>query len=292
MLVGCGAGGAIAAAFGAPLTGAFYAFELIIGAYSLANAIPVFAATLAASLTTQGGHRRSLRHHAPRRRPPDVRRLRRADRAGLGCGGGRRRRDAGGGVDRTCVPLRRSRGVSFVPSPGGLLVGSMALYTPQVLGAGHGALGLDFYWPMTARELATLIVLKLFACLVSLASGFRGGMFFASLFVGSLLGKLYAIGVDAVFAVGRTRNDRLRARRNGRAKRGDRRRPADHDLLVLESTGNLGVAGGALAASIATTLAVRATFGYSFTTWRLHLRGETIRGGQDVGWLRELTVGG
>src|SRR5208282_6369921 len=52
MLVGCGAGGAIAAAFGAPLTGAFYAFELIIGAYSLANAIPVFAPTLAASLTT------------------------------------------------------------------------------------------------------------------------------------------------------------------------------------------------------------------------------------------------
>jgi CIC family chloride channel protein len=46
-----------------------------------------------------------------------------------------------------------------------------------------------------------------------------------------------------------------------------------------------------LAASIATSLAVRATFGYSFTTWRLHLRGETIRGGQDVGWLRDLTVG-
>ena len=53
MLVGCGAGGAIAAAFGAPLTGAFYAFELIIGAYSLANAMPVFAAALAATLTTK-----------------------------------------------------------------------------------------------------------------------------------------------------------------------------------------------------------------------------------------------
>ena len=67
--------------------------------------------------------------------------------------------------------------------------------------------------------------------------------------------------------------------------------PLTMTFLVLESTGNLGVAGGALAASIATTLAVRATFGYSFTTWRLHLRGETIRGGQDVGWLRDLTVG-
>ena len=67
--------------------------------------------------------------------------------------------------------------------------------------------------------------------------------------------------------------------------------PLTMTFLVLESTGNLSIAGGVLAASIATTLAVRATFGYSFTTWRLHLRGETIRGGQDVGWLRELTVG-
>jgi chloride channel protein, CIC family len=67
--------------------------------------------------------------------------------------------------------------------------------------------------------------------------------------------------------------------------------PLTMTFLVLESTGNLGVAGGVLASSIATTLAVRATFGYSFTTWRLHLRGETIRGGQDIGWLRDLTVG-
>src|SRR5665811_2087082 len=88
---------------------------------------------------------------------------------------------------RWAIPWRLIR-----PVVGGLIVGSMALYTPQVLGAGHGALGLDFYWPMSAAELATLIVLKLFACLVSLASGFRGGMFFASLFVGSLLGKLFA----------------------------------------------------------------------------------------------------
>ena len=67
--------------------------------------------------------------------------------------------------------------------------------------------------------------------------------------------------------------------------------PLTMTFLVLESTGDLSVAGGVLAASIATSLAVRATFGYSFTTWRLHLRGESIRGAQDVGWLRDLTVG-
>src|SRR6266446_6667379 len=40
-LVGCGAAGAIAAAFNAPLTGAFYAFELIIGVYTLQTLAPV-----------------------------------------------------------------------------------------------------------------------------------------------------------------------------------------------------------------------------------------------------------
>jgi CIC family chloride channel protein len=31
-------------------------------------------------------------------------------------------------------------------------------------------------------------------------------------------------------------------------------------------------------------------FGHSFSTWRLHLRGETIRSANDVGWFRNLTV--
>jgi CIC family chloride channel protein len=34
----------------------------------------------------------------------------------------------------------------------------------------------------------------------------------------------------------------------------------------------------------------RETFGYSFATWRFHLRGEGIRSAADVGWIRELTV--
>jgi chloride channel protein, CIC family len=290
VLVGCGAGGAIAAAFGAPLTGAFYAFELIIGAYSLANAIPVFAATLAASLTTQAIIGAPYDITAPAVAPltfPDFGAL-----IGLGLVAAA----VGVGAMRVAALIERAfrwviRWRLIRPIVGGLMVGSMALYTPQVLGAGHGALRLDFYWPLSAKELAILIALKLLACLVSLASGFRGGLFFASLFVGSLLGKLYSIGVDmlapsmglettACVLVGMSA---LSAAIVGG--------PLTMTFLVLESTGNLGVAGGALAASIATTLAVRATFGYSFTTWRLHLRGETIRGGQDVGWLRDLTVG-
>ena len=290
MLVGCGAGGAIAAAFGAPLTGAFYAFELIIGTYSLANAIPVFAATLAASLTTQAIIGAPYDITAPAVAP-----LTFLDYGAL-IGLGLVAAAVGVGAMRVAALIERAfraviRWRLIRPVVGGLMVGAMALYTPQVLGAGHGALGLDFYWPMSAGELTILILLKLTACLVSLASGFRGGLFFASLFVGSLLGKLYSIGVDALAPSMGLETTACVLVGMGALSAAIVGGPLTMTFLVLESTGNLGVAGGVLAASIATTLAVRATFGYSFTTWRLHLRGETIRGGQDVGWLRDLTVG-
>ena len=276
--------------FRAPLTGAFYAFELIIGAYSLANAIPVFAATLAATLTTKAIIGAPYDITAPAVAP-----LTFLDYGAL-IGLGLVAAAVGVGAMRVAALIERAfhaviRWRLVRPVAGGLIVGSMALYTPQVLGAGHGALGLDFYWPMSARELTVLIALKLTACLVSLASGFRGGLFFASLFVGSLLGKLYSVGLDAFAPSMGLETTACVLVGMGALSAAIVGGPLTMTFLVLESTGNLGIAGGVLAASIATTLAVRATFGYSFTTWRLHLRGETIRGGQDVGWLRDLTVG-
>lgn len=52
LLVGCGSAGAIAGAFSAPLTGAFYAFEIIIGTYSVAHLAPVAAAAIAGTIVT------------------------------------------------------------------------------------------------------------------------------------------------------------------------------------------------------------------------------------------------
>ena len=46
-----------------------------------------------------------------------------------------------------------------------------------------------------------------------------------------------------------------------------------------------------LAACVISSLTVRRTFGYSFATWRFHLRGESIRSAVDVGWVRSLIVG-
>jgi len=290
LLVGCGAGGAIAAAFGAPLTGAFYASELIIGAYSLANAGPIFAAALAATLTTK-----ALLGAPYVIVAPPVAALALGDHfvlvalglisAAIGVGAMR----AAALLERGFAATRAPRWLR--PGLGGLILAAMACYTPQVLGAGHGAIGLDFSARLSAATLATLLALKLSASLVSLASGFRGGLFFASLFAGALLGKLYALGVAAVLPTLGLDPTACIMAGMGTLSVAVVGGPLTMTFLVLESTGDLSVAGGVLAASIAASLAVRATFGYSFTTWRLHLRGESIRGAQDVGWLRDLTVG-
>ena len=289
ILVGCGAGGAIAAAFGAPLTGAFYASELIIGAYSLANAGPIFAAALAATLTTKALLGAPYVIVAPPVAP-----------LALGhhlvlVGLGLISAALGVGAMRAAALLERGFAATRAPPwarpvLGGFILAAMALYTPQVLGAGHGAVGLDFSAQLTAATLATLLALKLSASLVSLASGYRGGLFFASLFAGALLGKLYAIGVNAALPALALDPTACIMAGMGTLSVAVVGGPLTMTFLVLESTGDLSVAGGVLAASIATSLAVRATFGYSFTTWRLHLRGESIRGAQDIGWLRDLTV--
>ena len=61
-------------------------------------------------------------------------------------------------------------------------------------------------------------------------------------------------------------------------------------FLVLEMTRNFELTAAVLLACIASSVLVRSTFGHSFSTWRLHLRGETIRGADDIGWVRGLTV--
>jgi CIC family chloride channel protein len=67
--------------------------------------------------------------------------------------------------------------------------------------------------------------------------------------------------------------------------------PLAMSFLALETTGNFPLGLVMLAVASVVSIIVRRTFGYSFATWRLHLRGESIRSAQDVGWIRELTVG-
>ena len=85
------------------------------------------------------------------------------------------------------------------PALGGLVVGLLALLTPQVMSSGHGALHFSGIVSMPLQLIAGVFVLKAMASIVSLGSGFRGGLFFATLFMGALGGRLFAAGVDAIW---------------------------------------------------------------------------------------------
>jgi CIC family chloride channel protein len=288
--VGAGAGAGIAAAFGAPLTGAFYAFEIIIGSYTTANIAPVVAAALAAGLISRLLHANTLAFHANVTDPLTGLHYLLFAALGLICA------LLGVGIMR-CVGWCESL-VSRAPIPrwsrpaiGGVLLAAIAFAQPETLSAGHGAMNLDLAADLGLSTLAMLFLAKAGASVIALGFGFRGGLFFASLYLGSLLGRLF---IGLLYAAGvYVGMDPLAAALVGMgalavAIIGG---PFTMSFLVLETTGDFGLAAATLTASIVASLVVRETFGYSFSTWRLHLRGETIRSAHDVGWLRTLTAG-
>jgi CIC family chloride channel protein len=289
VLVGCGAGGAIGAAFGAPLTGAFYAFELIVGVYSIGNAAPILAASLAGVLTARAARAVTYQMSLPPAATPLLVDYPLMIAFGVLCAG------LGIAIMRSVYLMERAQDLirlprSLRPAIGGLVMAGFALITPQVLASGHGALAVDLPARLSALTLVTLFGLKMAAAVVSLGSGFRGGLFFASLFLGALAGKLAAVllasfapalAVDPTICILVGMSTLAVSVVGG---------PLTMSFLVLETTGDFAVTTIVLAACVVASLVVRQTFGYSFSTWRLHLRGETIRGAIDVGWMRQLVV--
>jgi CIC family chloride channel protein len=290
LLVGCGAAAAIAGAFNAPLTGAFYAFELVIGTYSLGTFAPVAVAAIVAVAVVNalGGAPFDLVLQVPTR----VDALDYIPILALGMLCALIGITIMRGVTLTEELFRKSGVPAWLrPMIGGLAVGLLALTTPAVLSSGHGALGVVIEAPYTLTHVALLVVLKSIASAISIGSGFRGGLFFASLFLGALVGKLFAgalAAVSAAHAVSPVVCALVGMSGLAVAIIGG---PLTMGFLALESTGSLPLTVAVLAACVISALTVRRTFGYSFATWRFHLRGEAIRSAVDIGWMRNLTVG-
>lgn len=288
LLVGCGAAAAIAGAFNAPLAGAFYAFELVIGTYQLAHFAPVAAAALLGMGVVEwlGGHPFDLAI-----KPIPVSGLDYIPVLALGMCCALLGVTIMRGVTLTESLFRRSGvPVWLRPMIGGFIVGSLALITPAVLSSGHGALNSTVEASFPLLFLILLVGLKSIASAVSIGSGFRGGLFFASLFLGAVLGKAFA-GLHALVAAENAISPVICALvgMSGLAVAivGG---PLTMGFLALEATGNLPMTVAVLAACVVSSLTVRRTFGYSFATWRFHLRGEAIRSAVDIGWMRALTV--
>src|SRR6266576_1848504 len=80
--------------------------------------------------------------------------------------------------------------VWFQPLAGGLMVGLMGWFVPQVLGVGYKHVGDALNGGMAVRLMVLLLILKLLAVTTSYASGNAGGIFGPSLFLGAMLGGI------------------------------------------------------------------------------------------------------
>ncbi|WOS42012.1 chloride channel protein [Xanthomonas rydalmerensis] len=289
-LVGAGAGAAIAAAFGAPLAGAFYAFEIVIGAYSPSALAPVAVASLGAVFVSQLAGVQPYLLPASAASALEARDYVLYALLGVLCA------LLAVAVMRLIGAIEQAINRSPLPRwarpvAGGLLLIPLALITPQVLSSGHGALHLDLTSPTSLRWLGILLLLKCLGSAISLGFGFRGGLFFASLFMGSLVGGLFAGVLN--LGSGMALVDGTAASLAGMAAMAAAviGAPMTMAMLVLEGTHDFVLASAVMVAVLVANTIVRQIFGYSFSTWRLHLRGETIRSARDVGWVKHLSAG-
>ncbi|MES1974108.1 MAG: chloride channel protein [Pseudomonadota bacterium] len=289
-LVGAGAGAGIAAAFGAPLAGAFYAFEIVIGAYTPSAIAPVAAAALAGATISQAvgvaPYIVSTTTHAS---VPTLDYLLYALLGAL-CA------VLGIGLMRAVAVVEAAtRGVRLPghvrPAIGGLLLIPIAMVSPQVLSSGHGALHLDLAIGVPLSLVAMVLVAKCLASIISLGFGFRGGLFFASLFIGTLVGHLFAGVLEQVAGHPLLVQDDAAVVGMAALAVAIVGGPMTVAMLVLQATHDFFLTGAVIAASLVASTIVRTRFGYSFSTWRLHLRGETIKSARDVGWVKTLTAG-
>jgi CIC family chloride channel protein len=290
-LVGCGAAAAIAAAFNAPLAGSFYAFELVIGSYSLGALAPVGMAAVTAAVIGRTFFGLESLIAIPMQLPPGNVDFLYFTAIGVAA--------AFVAIAAMWTVTAVEAGLQKVQAPrgirpfiGGLALGGIAWFYPEVLGAGHGAVQTTIDGSEPWLWVAALLIAKLLASAVSVGSGLRGGMFSSSLLLGALLGNL--IGQVAVWFAPQLVNEGVTFTLVGMGAVGAAvvGAPVTMILLVLELTGSYPITIGVIVAVLLASFGVREWWGYSFSTWRFHQRGLRLTGAHDIGWLHELTAEG
>ena len=187
-LLPVGAAAAIAAAFNTPLAAVLFSLEEIMGDLHA----PVLGSVVLASATSWMVLRLLLGNN-PLFKVPQyqlVHPLEFAVYAVLGVAGGL----VSVAFTKLLLGIRErflrlpQNTVWFQPVAGGLLVGLIGLFVPQVLGVGYGYVGDVLNGRMALNLIVLLLVLKLLAVTTSYASGNAGGIFGPALFIGAMLG--------------------------------------------------------------------------------------------------------
>jgi H+/Cl- antiporter ClcA len=201
LLVAAGAAAGLASAYNAPIAATIFVAEIVLGSIALDHIGPLIVAAVIANITVH-----DLLGYAPVYAIPDFHIV--SDwELGLYLVLGL---IAGHTAPVFLSLLERShRLFARLPLPlavrlglGGLIVGGISVYEPQVWGNGYSVVNSVLVKPWAWQALLTVLLLKMLATASTHGSGAVGGAFTPTLFVGALLGALFGTLVQMVLPAG------------------------------------------------------------------------------------------
>ncbi len=190
ILVACGTAGGIAATFNAPIAGIFFALEVVLGDYDLR----FFSSVVLSSVTATVISRSFLGDH-PAFTVPAYQLLSLWEFPLYLIFGFLAAFSALLFIKSLykCEDIFDSWKIAeyIKPASGGLVIGSIGVFFPQIFGVGYESIELALYGKIAFWLVATLVFMKIIATSLTIGSGGSGGVFAPSLFIGAMLGASY-----------------------------------------------------------------------------------------------------
>ncbi len=289
-LLGCGAAAAVAASFNAPIAGALFANEVVIGHYALSAFAPVVVASVSGTLVSRYWFGDFPAFVLP---PMELISFWEFPAfAGLGVASGIMAlvfmksifvAQEAGAASRLPMPLRTGLA--------GFVTGLAAVWLPEVLGVGYEVTDSALKNVLPLTFLIVLIPVKLAVTAICLGWGFGGGVFSPSLTLGALLGAAYGLVATAIFPELSSGTSAYALIGMGATAAAVLGAPISTTLIIFELTGDYELTiGVVVAVVIATAITQNAVGEASFFHWQLGRRGLRLRGAQDEQLLRTLKV--
>ncbi len=288
-LVGCGAAGGIAATFNAPIAGAFFALEVILGNFAIPTFAPIVLSSVLATVVA-----RAYLGDAPAFVVPDYTLVHYGEvplYAALGMLMGLVAVVFIWALYKSEDVFERSRLPPFSRTVvGGLCVGGLLLIAPEVYGTGFEAMSRLLHETPEWRILIFLFLLKLLATCTTLGSGASGGIFSPSLFLGVLAGGLFGHLVHAIFPDITATPEAYAMIGMGAVVAGTTHAPVTAILMLFELTEGYQIILPVMIACTLSTVTARYLHPHSIYTRKLARRGVSLSLGREETVMRSFHV--
>lgn len=292
VLVGCATGAAISAAFNAPLAGAFFALEEVVGTLAAGSFAPVVVASVVAAVVSRSVFGNHPAFAIPAQygyaHPSELLLL--YPLLGIVCGLMAAlyvRTYFGAGDLQKKIPLPPS----FIPWVGGATVGILVFLSGgRLVGYGHLAMHSDVFGHMAWYGLLALAVGKIVATAITLNMGGSGGVFTPSLYIGAATGGAFGVALAGALPALGLHPEAYALVGMGALIAGATDAPITGILLVFEMTNDYAIVIPLMLTVVIThTIARRLSADSLYSGW-LRRRGESIEQGADRDVLAGLHV--